>query len=119
MKKEILSSADIELLVNEFYAKVLKDEHLAPFFQHLDFKTHLPKMIYFWSFVLLDEPGYTTNVTEKHLNMPLQQAHFDAWLSLFNQTLEELFEGEKVELAKQRAAVIGWTINNKIQARKH
>jgi hemoglobin len=46
--------------------------------------------------------------------MPLKKAHFDRWQALFNQTLDELFEGELASQAKQRAAVIGWTINSKM-----
>jgi hemoglobin len=46
--------------------------------------------------------------------MPLKKAHFDRWLALFNQTLDELFEGELASQAKQRATVIGWTINSKM-----
>ena len=87
---------------------------LAPFFARLDFAAHLPKMEQFWRFALLSEAGYTTNVTEKHMQMPLQKAHFDRWQALFNQTIDELFEGELAQQAKQRAAVIGWTINAKM-----
>lgn len=115
--KEITIKDDIALLVNTFYGKVLQDELLKPFFANLDFEAHKPHMIHFWSFVLLDEPNYTTNVTEKHLHMPLKQEHFDRWLALFNQTLDELFSGEKAEMAKQRAATIAWTISNKIAAK--
>jgi hemoglobin len=71
-------------------------------------------MEFFWRFVLLDESGYTTSVTDKHMHMRLKEEHFKRWLLLFNQTLDELFIGEKVELAKQRAAVIGWTIQSKM-----
>lgn len=115
--KDIKTKKDVETLVTTFYGKVLKDDLLKDFFNHLDFDKHMPKMIYFWSFVLLDEPGYSTNVTEKHLNMPLEKQHFDRWLLLFNETLNELFSGEKVEVAKQRAVTIAWTIGNKIEAR--
>ena len=112
--KVILNHEDVRYLVEVFYSKVLKDETLNPFFKDLDFEAHLPRMIHFCSFVLLDEPGYTTNVVEKHLNMPLEPLHFQRWLKLFNETIDELFEGEKVELAKQRAAVIAWTIESKV-----
>jgi hemoglobin len=108
--KAITDRTDIQLLVDAFYAKVLKDELLAPFFTHLDFARHLPKMVHFWSFVLLDEPGYTTNVTEKHLHRTLNQELFDRWVQLFGDTVDELYEGEKADLAKQRAAVLGWTM---------
>lgn len=107
---DIRSKQDVEQLVDQFYDRVLKDELLAPFFSKLNFSAHLPKMVHFWSFVLLDEPGYTTNVTEKHANMTLNKALFDRWVNLFSETVDSLFEGEKANLAKQRAAIMGWTM---------
>lgn len=112
---DIISKSDVARLVNEFYGKVLQDESLKPFFEGLDFEVHKPKMIHFWSFVLLDEPNYKTNVTEKHMRMPLEQKHFDRWMELFIETIDELFTGEKAEMAKQRAATIAWTIANKMK----
>jgi hemoglobin len=114
MLKDIQTKTDVTLLVTTFYDKVWKDTLLAPFFKHLDFEKHLPQMIHFWSFALLDEPGYATNVTEKHLKMRIQKEHFDQWLHLFSNTVNELFSGEKAEMAMQRAAVIGWTIQSKM-----
>ena len=111
--KDIETNTDIQRLVDEFYDRVLKDELLAPFFRRLNFSAHLPKMVHFWSFVLLDEPGYTTNVTEKHANMPLNKELFDRWVSLFSETVDSLFVGEKANLAKQRAAIMGWTMASK------
>ena len=110
---DIRSKQDVELLVDQFYDRVLKDELLAPYFSQLNFSAHLPKMIHFWSFVLLDEPGYTTNVTEKHANMPLNKALFDRWVSMFSETVDSLYLGEKANLAKQRAAIMGWTMASK------
>ena len=111
--KQIESLVDVELLVNSFYDKVVVDAILSPFFEHLDFEHHLPKMIDFWAFVLLDKAGYTTDVTQKHAHMRLKTEHCDAWVHLFNETVDELFIGEKAELAKQRAFVVGWTIQSK------
>jgi hemoglobin len=111
--KDISTNQDVEHLVDTFYGRVLKDENLAPFFSNLNFEIHMPKMVHFWSFVLLDEPGYTTNVTDKHMHMPLSKEHFDRWVELFHSTVNELFAGEKAEMAKQRATLIAWTIQNK------
>ena len=110
---DITTKQDVENLVDTFYGRVLQDAELAPFFERLDFKAHMPKMVHFWSFVLLDEPGYTTNVTDKHMHMPLSKVHFDRWVELFHGTVNELFAGEKAEIAKQRATLIAWTIQNK------
>ncbi len=112
---DISSKEDITLLVYKFYEKVNKDLELSPFFKDLDFEKHMPKMIHFWCFALLNEPGYTTNVVEKHLQMPLKEAHFERWLFLFNETIDELFSGEIANQAKQRAQLIGWTIQSKIK----
>jgi hemoglobin len=38
--------------------------------------------------------------------LPLTKQHFDTWILLFQQTLEELFEGEIAENAKKRASSI-------------
>ena len=112
---DISSKDDITKLVLTFYEKVKKNDELSPFFKDLDFEVHMPKMIHFWSFALLNEPGYTTNVVEKHLHMPLKEVHFERWLNLFNETIDEHFSGEIANQAKQRAQLIGWTIKSKIQ----
>jgi hemoglobin len=47
--------------------------------------------------------------------MPLKEAHFERWLFLFNETIDEHFSGEISNQAKQRAQLIGWTIKSKMQ----
>lgn len=111
---DITTALDIHHMVESFYKKVNEDELLAPFFSQLNWEEHLPNMEKFWRFVLLDEAGYTTNVTEKHLQMRLSPAHFERWLALFNETVDALFLGENADKAKQRAALIGWTIQSKM-----
>ncbi|MCJ8289910.1 MAG: group III truncated hemoglobin [Crocinitomicaceae bacterium] len=111
--KQIEKRDDIQFLVESFYDKVVKDDLLSPFFKHLNFDKHLPKMVDYWEFVLLDKAGYTTDVTQKHSHMHLKQEHFDRWLALFNETVDALFIGDKAELAKQRAFLVGWTIKSK------
>lgn len=115
---DIQTHDDVALLISTFYGKVVKDTVIAHFFKHIDFDRHLPRMIHFWTFVLLDEPGYTTDVTAVHRTMPLEEKDFDAWIRLFNETTDELFSGEKAELAKQRAALIRWTLASKIAGQK-
>ena len=49
-----------------------------------------------------------------HNKTPLNAAHFKEWIQLFTQTIDELFEGEKAELAKQRAISIATMMQIKI-----
>jgi dephospho-CoA kinase len=113
-KRMLVNREDIEFMVKSFYSKVLDDEILSPFFHKIDFQNHLPKMIDFWCFVLIGTTGYTTNVIEKHLHMPLKPEHFDRWLQIFNLNLDANFEGKNVEIAKQRAFTIAWTTKSKM-----
>ena len=63
--------------------------------------------------------GYRGNPMEVHrlLNQrePLKKEHFERWKKLFLETIGEHFEGEKAELARQRAVSIATMIQIKIQ----
>jgi len=103
MKKEIVSRDDIELLITEFYKKVRQDEKLAPVFAHVDWDHHTPVIINFWSSLLLGDESYQGNPFQKHIQLPIDQRHFERWLALFKQTLQENFQGEKANEAMDRA----------------
>ena len=110
---DIATKGDIELLINEFYSDLLKLEDMQVVFAGIDFPSHVPHIVHFWSFVLLDEEGYKTNVFEKHLHLPIKAPQFDTWLQIFVQTVDRLFKGEKAELAKQRATLLAFTFKSK------
>lgn len=115
MKTDIIHSADVELLVKTFYGNLLQIEEIKPVFAGIDVDAHMPHMIAFWEFVLLDKEGYTTNVFDKHVNLPLKQEHFALWLGTFEKTVHHLFAGEKAEIAIQRANTIGYSFENKLK----
>ena len=117
MNTDIINEKDIELLVNNFYNKLLLDELMAPHFHGLDLKNHIPRIISFWEMVLLDKPGYKTNVFDKHSHLQINQKHFDRWVELFSETVDEFFSGEKANLAKQRAAILGYTFGSKMASK--
>lgn len=101
------------MLIYTFYADLLKVEEIKPVFEGLDFEKHVPNIVSFWSFVLLDEEGYKTNVFEKHIQLPIKLHMFDTWLKIFTETVDSLFTGEKAEMAKQRATVLTYTFKSK------
>jgi hemoglobin len=110
---DIKTKSDIELLINTFYSKLLQIGEMKLVFDGISFESHLPNIIHFWSFVLIDEPGYKTNVFEKHMHLPIKLHQFDIWLSVFIQTTDELFLGETADLAKQRATLLTHTFKSK------
>lgn len=111
--RDIETRQDIEKLVNRFYGKVRKDQVIGYVFNdvmQVHWETHIPRIIDFWEAVLFRETLFDGNPLEKHLGVdrkePLERAHFDRWLMLFHQTLDELFQGEKAEEAKYRSVNI-------------
>lgn len=114
-KPDIDSKARIEQMIKSFYSSLLTNKEIKPVFDNTDFEKHMPHMIAFWSLVLLDEPGYTTNVFDKHVHLPLKQEHFAIWLSYFENNIKTQFEGPKADLALQRAQLIAYTFENKLR----
>ncbi len=117
-KKDITSKKDIETLVNLFYDKVNSDDILSQVFNDfakVDWKVHLPIMYSFWDMVLLGGVDYQGNPFPKHIPLPIDKLHFDRWLKLFIQNIDELFEGKTTELAKERAKSIANIFQSKLQ----
>lgn len=104
--KDILVRADIKTLVDNFYDKVKADAVIGPLFSHVNWPHHLPIMYDFWSSMLLGDQTYRGNPLQKHLPLPLQREHFEIWLRLFTETVNENFEGDKAEEVKMRAQSI-------------
>ncbi len=105
-KKDLLNLDDIRNLVDSFYGKVRSDELLAPIFNERiqdRWPVHLEKMYRFWQTVLLGEHTYTGSPFPPHASLPVDKSHFEQWLKLFRQTLDEQFSGEKAKEAKWRA----------------
>ena len=105
-KKELLTLDDVKILVDRFYGKVRSDELLAPIFNERirdRWPEHLEKMYRFWQTVLLGEHTYMGSPFPPHANLPVDKSHFDRWLNLFKETLDEFFRGEKANEAKWRA----------------
>ena len=95
----------IERLVSGFYAKVRADEMLGPIFdaQIKDWEPHLAQMCAFWSSVALMSGRYHGAPMPKHLPLPVDAAHFDHWLALFEATTKEICPPEAQAHFMERA----------------
>ena len=107
--KDIETIEDIELLVNTFYNKVKKDDVIGFFFNDVaktNWEVHLPKMYLFWRALLFMDIKFEGNPVGAHipinLQVPMEERHFDHWVGLWKETVDELFEGETAEDAKNK-----------------
>ncbi|MDO5608558.1 MAG: group III truncated hemoglobin [Capnocytophaga sp.] len=111
--KQIENRNDIRLLVNRFYAKIRKDTMLGPIFNsHIpdeEWEAHLEKLTDFWETNLFGIPKFKGSPTQKHimvdrnLNYTVTQHHFGQWINLWFETIDEMYEGELAERAKNAA----------------
>jgi hemoglobin len=102
-KPDITTLSDIKILVDSFYGKVRKNEKLKDIFNSVikeRWPEHLEKMYRFWQTVLLDEHTYYGSPFSPHAHLPVDKAHFEQWIELFFQTVDENFTGEIAERAK-------------------
>jgi hemoglobin len=116
MKSDISTSEDIKTLINAFYDKVKEDQTIGYIFNdvaNVNWDHHLPKMYAFWEFLLLGKDTYAGNPMAVHQNLhqktPLKEVHFDQWLKLFHETVDEHFSGQIAEDAKSRSNLIALT----------
>lgn len=122
MKSDIQTRADIDRLIHDFYQKIIKDEEIGYFFTEvvqLDLTHHLPKIADFWETTLFHQAKYKGNPIVPHLAMnqksPMTKAHFDRWVTVFCETVDDLYAGTMAEMAKQRAQSIATVMQIKIK----
>lgn len=104
--KVLSTRADIELLVNDFYAKVRQDTLIGPVFNDVakvNWDEHLPKITNFWCDLVLGEDTYRGRPFPPHIPLNLDISHFERWLKLFIETVDAHFTGLKADEIKSRA----------------
>ena len=121
MKNDIAGREDLLKLVSLFYKKLLADNSINYIFTDvakIDLPHHLDTLVDFWDNILFQNDVYRKNAMQPHMQLhhqtPLQKHHFETWLRYFNETVDELFEGEKAFMAKERALSIATVMQIKI-----
>ena len=105
-----IDDAFIGQFVEEFYARIRKDDMLGPIFVERieDWNRHLDRMKAFWRSILHNSGEYSGSPMAKHQAIPgLGENQFAHWLELFYATLRDLEPTpEATELVGMRARMI-------------
>ena len=116
--KDIENREDLEHLLSEFYKVATTDSEIGHHFNDLDLESHLPVIVDFWEKTLFGKPIYFGNPLAVHkilhAKSPLKLEHFQRWVEIFSQKIDENFTGELAENAKLRAKMIGHSLNQAI-----
>lgn len=120
-KNDIVTEADVRLVITAFYDKVLDDDIIGFIFTDIakiDLQAHLTVICRYWNDIVFGSKQYHGNVLQVHRDihtqMPLRAGHFTRWLYLFNQAVDSNFQGYKAELMKQRAEMVAKAITAKL-----
>jgi hemoglobin len=112
--QDVLSRADIAVVVDNFYARAMQDPIIGYLFEGIDLPEHLPTIHDFWENILFRTGAYKGGMMYKHLMLnarkPLRPEHFQRWLELFVTTIDEHFAGENANTMKQFAYSVARTI---------
>jgi hemoglobin len=125
MQKEQIRNYEIQEheisdLVDRFYAKVRVDAVIGPVFKEAieDWPAHLALLKTFWSSVLLATRTYKGDPMMTHLQLPLEEAHFQRWLALFAETARETMPPNHAEVAIAKSQRIAQNFRNAIAWQK-
>ncbi|MBY0553462.1 group III truncated hemoglobin [bacterium] len=106
-KPNIINSRnEVIQIVDSFYAKVKLDPVIGPIFNDVakvDWHEHMPKLYNFWEDLLFGTDNYKGRPFPPHMKLNLQSTHFEIWLKLFTETIDENYQGIKAEEMKARA----------------
>lgn len=121
MKKDIETRADLEGMLRAFYEKAFADELIGHFFTKvvpLNLDTHIPVITDFWEAIIFNKHSYKKNVMVVHQHIHnlshIKKEHLDRWVEIFTETVEEMFDGDKATLIKQRATSIATIMDIKL-----
>jgi len=119
--KDIENRQNLEVLLSEFYNRLLRDPSISYIFTdvaQINLQEHLPQIIDFWEQSVLYTGSYRKNVLQVHRDLnskeKLTNAHFETWLDHFNAVTDALFAGSNCEKIKTRALSIATIMKIKI-----
>lgn len=118
---DLTGRADVEALLRRFYDRVMVDDVLIGPFAELragGLDSHIPVMADFWQTVLFRAGLYRGSALHAHRRVhqqtPLSGRHFVRWLTVWNETVDEMFRGPVAEHAKIQAARIAWAMHRRL-----
>src|SRR5215212_9148151 len=121
--RDIETREDCETLVRAFYGRALHDPIIGWIFTDvakLDLEAHVPVLASFWETMLLGAQTYNGGAFHPHAalhaRVGLRAGHFERWLSLWYQTLDELFAGPRAEAAKAHAYRLAGAFQHRLAA---
>ena len=121
-RPDIETYDDCVRLVTAFYGRAMTDPIIGFIFvdvAHLDLEAHIPVIASFWETILLGAGTYSGGAYAVHADLNrkvrLRTGHFERWLGLWDETVDELFAGEHADLAKSHAQRVARAFDRRLR----
>lgn len=118
---DLTTRAEIDVLLRRFYGRALVDELLAEPFTEVreqGLESHLPVMCDFWETILFSAGTYRGSLFRIHRQAyerhPFDGAHFDRWLLLWREAVDELYTGPVADRAKLQGQRIATAMHRRL-----
>lgn len=117
-RDELFPVPHIEEMVDKFYGRVQQDEELGPIFAKRveDWPEHLGRMVGFWRAVLRSERTFSPSpqgsppILHRRI-AELRHEHFQRWLGLFGEVVDEVYIPSARAHVKDAAARIAMALS--------
>ena len=115
MLSDTVDIESVDRLVEKFYAKLLKDEHVGPYFIRAlgddltssKWEIHLLTLRRFWLLVMNGEKGYGGDPMAAHMLIgEMYEETFELWLKYWRETIDELFVPEIADSFYKKADIL-------------
>lgn len=98
--EDINNRNDINNIVKKFYDKAIPDKIIGHFFTQIipiNWKEHIETVINFWDSIIFGTSEYKNNPMTAHIHMntlsKMEKKHFERWLQLWTNTINENYKG--------------------------
>lgn len=119
---DIETREDCERLVRSFYGRAMSDPIIGFIFTDvakLDLEAHVPEITSFWETVLLGAKTYDRSAFDPHATLnakvTLRAGHFERWLALWGDAIDELFAGDRATAAKAHAMRVAYAFHGRLR----
>lgn len=124
MKFNTINKEAIDELMEIFYEKIRRHKELGEIFNakigtgNKEWTAHKAKISNFWQGMLLGQGDYNGQPLKAHLELePFPQTLFTSWLTLFEESLNKLFNEEMKNVILQRAEMIAQNFQRVLYAK--
>ena len=123
-KYNTINKENIHEMVVTFYTKIIKEDgEVAQVFRDKlgsdlssdIWQEHITTLTKFWSMIALQDTEYQGNPMRAHFDLPLSRDKFGAWLVMFFEVIDSLYEPKLGMIFKTRAENIASNFMRNLQ----